>query len=336
MNDADLLWNLPAEPLGERDQRPPRVIAVVGPTATGKTALGIEIAERVGGEVINADALQVYRGMDIGTAKPTAEERARIPHHLIDILDPEERYSAGEFARRAQIAMEEIAGRGKWPIVVGGSGLYLKALLEGLSPMPPRDLKVREELELELATEGLPAMVEKLRQVDPPTAARLLSGDTQRVLRALEVERSSGRPLSAWIADQPMGQEPLPALKIGLTLPRKLLYDRIDQRVDLMEKAGWVQEIRELLEAGHSASAPAFQAIGYRQLIRYLRGKWSLTEALSDTMRTTRRFAKRQITWFRKEHGLHWIPAQRLEPRLSQILSEISPIGDRRGSHGET
>jgi tRNA dimethylallyltransferase len=296
------------------------VLAIVGATATGKSALGMALAERLGGEIVNADALQVYRGFDIGTAKPGPEERRRVPHHLIDVLEPHERYSAGEFARRARQAIAEIQGRDRVPIVVGGSGLYLRALFEGISPIPPGDPQVRRELRRRLEAEGLPALVAELARTDPATAARLAPGDTQRVLRALEVARVSGRPLSSWIAQQPFGIQRIAAVRIGLTLPRGILYDAIARRVARMVQAGWVEEVAGLLAKGLAPDLPAFQAIGYRQLVRHVIGEWSLEHAIGETVRATRRFAKRQETWFRKEPDVTWFPAQDLEGRISDVL----------------
>ena len=308
----------------------PRVVAIVGPTAVGKSALALELAEAFAaegapGEIINADALQVYRGLDIGTAKPAAEEQRRVPHHLIDILDPEERYSAGQFAERAREAIDDIEGRGGTPIVVGGSGLYFRALFSGLSPIPPGDPKVRAELEERLAREGLEALQAELLTLDPATAERLGTGDTQRVLRALEVARVSGRPLSEWIARQPFGSRELPVTAVGLTLPRSILYDRIESRVARMFEAGWIDEVRELIERGISPESPAFQAIGYRQIAGYLRGLMNREEAMVDIARSTRRFAKRQLTWFRKEKKVCWfsIDKDNEGPSVSQIFGYI-------------
>ena len=187
------------------------VIVVLGPTATGKSALGMRLARHLDGEIVNADALQVYRGFDLGTAKPTAEDQAEIPHHLVDILDPDERYSAGEFAQRAREAIDDIRSRGRRPIVVGGSGLYLRALLEGISPVPPGDPEVRAALRERVETDGLPALYAELERRDPATAANLPPGDTQRILRALEVVEVSGTPLSEHVARRPYGEERLPA-----------------------------------------------------------------------------------------------------------------------------
>jgi tRNA dimethylallyltransferase len=302
-------------------------VAIVGATATGKSVLAMTLAEELGGEIVNADALQVYRGFDIGTAKPGAAERARVPHHLIDVLDPSEPWSAGEFARRAGQAIAEIQGRGRTPIVVGGSGLYLRALFEGMSPVPPSDPEVRGELRERLGREGLEALAAELARVDPATAERLAAGDTQRVLRALEVARVSGRTLSSWIAEQPFGTQRIAALRVGLTLPRVLLYDRISGRVARMVEEGWVEEVARLLALGLDPGLPAFQAIGYRQVVRHLEGGWSLDDAIADTVKATRRFAKRQETWFRREPDVNWFSAQDLDRRISHILEHVKHSG---------
>jgi tRNA dimethylallyltransferase len=312
---------------------PPPVLAIVGATATGKSALAMALAGEMDGEIVNADALQVYRGFDIGTAKPGPEERRRVPHHLVDILEPHERYSAGEFARRAHEAIAEIQGRGRTPIVVGGSGLYLRALFDGISPVPPGDPEVREELRRRLESEGLAALTAELARVDPATAARLARGDTQRVLRALEVARVSGRPLSSWIARQPFGTQRIAAVRVGLTLPRAILYDQIARRVARMVQEGWVEEVAGLLTRGLEPGLPAFQAIGYRQLVRHIVGEWSLEQAVGDTVQATRRFAKRQETWFRKEPDVTWFPAQDLERRTYDVLEHTKQSG-HGGAYG--
>lgn len=296
------------------------VLAIVGATATGKSALGMALAEALDGEIVSADALQVYRGFDIGTAKPSRADRERVPHHLIDVLDPHETWSAGEFARRAREAIAGIQERRRVAIVVGGSGLYLRALFEGISPVPPGDPEVRRELRARLAAEGLQGLREELARLDPQTAARLSAGDTQRVLRALEVARVSGRPLSAWIGEQPFGSQRIAAVRLGLTLPRSILYDQIADRVARMMEAGWKEEVAGLLQRGLSPRLPAFQAIGYRQLVCYLEGERSLEEAVAGIVRETRRFAKRQETWFRKEPEVIWFPAQDLERQIPGVL----------------
>ncbi|HEY2738970.1 MAG TPA: tRNA (adenosine(37)-N6)-dimethylallyltransferase MiaA [Thermoanaerobaculia bacterium] len=306
------------------------LLAVVGATATGKSALALALAAELGGEIINADALQVYRGFDLGTAKPSLAERERVRHHLIDILEPHERYSAGEFARRAKEAIAEIAARGAVPIVVGGSGLYLRALFEGISPVPPGDPVVRQRLRERLATEGLPALREELQAVDPETAERLAGGDSQRVLRALEVAAVSGEPLSAWISRQPFGAQRIAAVRVGLTLPRGILYDQIASRVARMVQEGWVEEVTRLLAQGLDPELPAFQAIGYRQLVRHLEGEWSFEQAVDETIRATRRFAKRQETWFRREPDVTWFAVKNLNRLIPRVLEHVKHRGPGR------
>lgn len=302
---------------------PPPVLAILGPTASGKSDLGMKVAAEVDGEIVNADALQVYRGFDIGTAKPTAEDRRAVPHHLLDLLEPEERFSAGEFARRGRAAIDAIRGRDRLPIVVGGSGFYLRALFEGLSPLPPANPELRALLADRAATEGSDTLHGELAGVDPATARRLAPADVQRVVRALEVALSTGRPLSQWIADRPAGHDPLPAVRIALTLPRALLYDRIASRVAGMVASGWVEEVRTLLDRGHDPGAPAFQAIGYRQIVRHLRGDWDLETAVADTVRATRRFAKRQLTWFRNEPEVRWLDPRQLSAGIPEVLELV-------------
>lgn len=288
----------------------PAVLAIVGPTAVGKSALAMAVAERAGAEIVSGDALQVYRGFDIGTAKPSLAERSRVPHHLIDVLDPTERFSAGRFATLARAALAEIARRGRPAVVVGGSGLYLRALLEGIAPLPPANPALRAELDRRLETEGLAALRSELVERDPATAARLGAADRQRILRALEVVLSTGRPLSSWLADRPFGLEPLPARRVGLTLPRTLLYDRIEARVRRMIDAGWLDEVRGLLARGVPREAPAFQAIGYAQWVRHLAGDLDHEDALRRIVVATRRYAKRQETWFRREADVEWRDAR--------------------------
>ena len=300
-----------------------RPLAIVGATCTGKSRLALALALRLDGELINADALQVYRGLDRGTAKPDAAARAAVPHHLLDILDPRQRFSAGEFARRARAAIEEIAARGRVPIVVGGSGLYLRALSRGLAAVPAVPEAVREALRGRLETEGLAVLRAELEALDPVTAGRVPPADRQRTLRALEVLAATGHPLSRWHDDAPP-EDRLDVLCVGLTLPRTLLYDRIASRAHAMLRGGWLDEIGDLLREGVPDSAPAFQAIGYRQLLRHLRGGCSLEEAMADTIRATRQYAKRQQTWFRRELVRAWfgsLDAERLEQDVIEYLS---------------
>ena len=304
-----------------------RILVIVGPTAVGKSEIGLRLAKWWDGEIVSADSLQAYRGFDIGTAKPTLEERAQIRHHLIDILEPDENFSAGEFARRAKVAIGEVEKRERLPIVVGGSGFYLRALLDGLNEIPTVRPGVRRDLRRRLEQEGLEALREELLELDPETAGNLLPGDTQRVLRALEVAISTGRPLAAWHSEAPPPGPGLDAVRVGLTLERGLLYDRIAHRVHRMVEAGWVGEVEELLRRGVSPREPAFQAIGYRELAAHLAGEISLEEAIEGTIRATRRFAKRQLTWFRKERDVSWFSAGDLEAASQEIKSFLSDQG---------
>ncbi len=303
------------------------IIAIVGPTASGKSSLGLALAEALGGEIVNADALQVYRGFDIGTAKPTRDERLRVPHHLVDILDPSERYSAGEFARRARAAIAEIAGRGRTAILVGGSGLYLRALWSGIAPLPPVNTVVRGELLERLEKDGLASLYSQLAVLDPATANRLGAGDTQRILRALEVALATGDTLTTWIARQPFGTEPVSMRKIGLTLPRGLLYDAIAARVAAMVDAGWLNEVRALLAGGVDRGSPAFQAIGYRDWLGFLDGEAGLEATQQKVVTLTRRFAKRQETWFRRETGVEWWDARASVECLKSLLQRPAVAG---------
>lgn len=308
-------------------------LLVLGATATGKSAVALALARSAGGEIVNADALQAYRGLDIGTAKPTAVERAQVPHHLFDVLDPRERFSAGEFARRARATIAGIAARGGWPIVVGGSGFYVRALVEGLSPLPPADERLRETLRRRAARQGAGVLYRELAVLDPAAASRLAPGDSQRIVRALEVTLSTGRPFSRWLAAPP-AEPRLVATKVGLTLPRLVLYDRIGARVRAMVDAGWLDEVTRLLREGVPPESPAFQAIGYRELVRCVRGECGLAQAVEDIVLATRRFAKRQETWFRRERGVHWVAAGDFAQAAADIRRLVDDVGPG-GAHDD-
>jgi tRNA dimethylallyltransferase len=304
----------------------PTTLAVVGPTCTGKSALALALARRLGGELVNADALQVYRGLDRGTAKPDAAARAAVPHHLIDILDPREPFSAGEFARRARAAIADIGARGRVAIVVGGSGFYLRALWRGLAPVPAVPREVRETLRRRLDAEGVEALYDELRRRDAELASRLAPSDRQRLIRGLEVLEATGRPLSSW-QREPEGAA-VSMIVLGLTLPRTLLYDRIATRAYAMLSGGWLDEIGQLLRDGVPESAPAFQAIGYRQLLRHVRGSCTVEHAMADTIRATRQYAKRQETWFRRERVAAWFRSpdlERIEHEAVEFLLQLAP-----------
>ena len=293
-------------------------LILTGPTACGKSALALDLAERIGGEILALDSMTVYRGLDIGTAKPSAAERARVPHHLVDVLDPWESLTVAWWLARAETACAEIAARGKRPIFVGGTPFYLKALLHGLFDGPPADAELRKALEAEAERDGNPALHARLATVDPKTAARLHPNDVRRVVRALEVHALTGKPISDWQQtwDTPAFAEsaaevPPPARipAAVLALPREALYDRINRRVGAMLEAGWLDEVRWLRALPHPLSREARQALGYRELLEYLEtgSEWAETVELIRTH--TRQFAKRQLTWFRHLSSLVSVPA---------------------------
>ena len=271
------------------------ILLILGPTAAGKSSLGLAVAEAVGAEIVSADSCAVYRGMDIGTDKPSAADRARVPHHLVDVADPRERFSAGEFARDAASAIVGIEARGRSALVVGGSHFYVAALLRGLFPAPPRDPEIRERYEAQWRRDAA-AVFARLQQVDPLAAAQIGAGDRQRIFRALEVYEVTGRPISShWKG----ALEAPPYRPLISVVYRDLdnLYARIDERVDRMFSTGLVEEVERLLDAGVPADAHALKAIGYRQVVDHLHGRCSISHAIADCKRSSRRFAKRQVAW---------------------------------------
>ncbi len=309
------------------------LIVILGPTAIGKTEVGILLAERMGGEIISADSSAVYRGLDIGSAKPTREEQRRVRFHLIDVADPGEVFTAAKFRELARQAIAEIQARGKRVLIVGGTGLYVRVLLHGFSlAPPPADPDVRARWKAEVERVGAPALHEQLKQIDPIAAERIHPNDAVRITRAFEVYEMTGVPISHW---QQHAETELPALKIGLTLPREMLYQRIDQRVDAMIQQGMLQEVQLLLQKGYNSDQPALKGLGYRHLFRYIQGHIDWDEAVRLWKRDTRRFAKRQITWFRKEPGIHWIDASQGSESTTQLayalLMEQGGLNDAEG-----
>ncbi|MBB6366189.1 tRNA dimethylallyltransferase [Xanthomonas sacchari] len=293
--------------------RRPRAIALMGPTASGKTAAAIALAERYGGEIVSVDSALVYRGLDIGAAKPDAAERARVPHHLLDLRDPWQPYSAAEFAADARAALEAIVARGRLPILAGGTGLYFQALLEGLAPMPAADPQLRAALAARAQAEGWAALHAELQRVDPLAAQRIRPGDAQRIQRALEVHRLSGRPISAWQADPGPPRLPLRVLKLVLApAERAVLHGRIEARFDAMLEQGFLEEVRALRALpGMQAVAqplalPAVRAVGYRQAWEYLDGVGDAADFRARAIAATRQLAKRQFTWLRGEQDARW------------------------------
>jgi tRNA dimethylallyltransferase len=282
----------------ERDAELPGVLVIAGPTAVGKTGFALQLAEYLNAEIVSADSRQVYRRMNVGTAKPTETERLRVPHHLVDDLEPDEPFSAGAFARSATAHIQDIVARGRIPLVVGGSTLYLHALLHGLAEIPPVDLAVRERMQARLASEGADVLFEELRCLDPASAARMDASKTQRLVRALEVYHGTGAPLSSYF-----DAHHSPAFHfttLVLERERAVLHARIDARVHEMMESGLVDEVRGLLRAGLDPAINALQSIGYREPVAYLQGQISENEMVRLIKRNTRRYARRQMTWFRR------------------------------------
>jgi tRNA dimethylallyltransferase len=282
----------------------PPVVAVVGPTASGKSDLGVALARELGGEVVNADSMQLYRGMDVGTAKLRVAERGGVPHHLLDVWDVRETASVAEYQRLARAAVDGVRGQGSAALLVGGSGLYARAVLDEMD-FPGTDAEVRARLEAELAAVGAGALHARLAEVDPAAAAAILPSNGRRIVRALEVVEITGEP---FVASLPEQRPVYPAVQIGLDVPRPELDARIDLRVERMWAAGLVDEVRRLSEVGLRQGRTAARALGYAQVLRFLDGDCTEEEALVETQRATRRFARRQDTWFRRDERIVWIP----------------------------
>jgi tRNA dimethylallyltransferase len=301
----------------------PLAVVLVGPTGSGKTALTVELAERFGGEIVSCDSVAVYRGMELGTAKPTAEDRARALHHLIDVVEPDRAFTAGEYSRRARAALREIAGRGRLPIVSGGTGLYLRALTEGLFAAPERQQGLRARLQRSVersrrrgAEDWLHRLLERL---DPVSAGRIHAHDTAKLIRAIEVCLAARKPLS-----EVMGRDPLTGfrlLRMGLNPPRKALYERLNQRAAAMFAAGLVDETRGLLE--RYGPVKALDSLGYRQALAVLAGRLSYEAGVEAAQQGHRNYAKRQMTWFRREPEVHWLEGFGDEAEIVRAAEEL-------------
>lgn len=283
-----------------------KIIVLCGPTAGGKTKLAIALAKRFNGEIISADSGQVWRELDIGTAKPTPEDRRHIPHHLIDVVTPGEHFDVSHYCALADKAIFDIARRGKIPFVVGGTGMYLRVLLYGLCEAPKQDPKLRKKLEERIKKEGSEKLYQELKKSDPALAEKISPNDKTRVIRGLEVYELTGTPLSAFQEEHKLQKPRYDALQIGLSFDRAVIRERIDKRVDWMIANGWGEEVRELLKF-YSAASQAFKTIGYRQIIDHLRGKMSLEEAVAAIKKQTKAYAKRQMTWFKADTSILWM-----------------------------
>jgi tRNA dimethylallyltransferase len=299
----------------------PKVVIILGPTAVGKSALALDLATGVGGEIVNADSQQVYRYMDIGTGKPSDSERKGVRHHLIDVVNPDEEFNAALFRKLASAAVEEIQGRKKNPLVCGGTGLYLKALTQGLFTGPGQDPEIRRSLDEEISQNGLRAVYQRLVAIDRTVTATIHPNDRQRIIRAIEVYESTGRPLSHWQKEHSFSEDPFEVLKIGLVRERAELYEHIDRRSERMIKDGLLEEVQGLVARGFALTLKPLRSVGYRQMGALIEGKVALAEAVEEMKRETRRLAKRQLTWFRGDEAIRWYHPEKQRQEIFQAVN---------------
>jgi len=298
-----------------------KILTILGPTASGKTKVSLEIADKINGEIISADSRQVYRYMDIGTAKPTPEERSRIPHHLLDVVDPDEYFSAADYSNKSLRAIKEVLSRGKEPIVVGGSGLYLRALFKGFFKGPGRDEKLRQQLKEKADKFGAELLYRELKEKDPEAAEKIGPHNLARIIRALEVFELTGEKISYLQKKGEYPSKEFEFIKIGLELDREKLYQRIDQRVEYMICSGLIDEVKSLKIKGYDNLLVPMRTFGYQEILQYLEAKISLEEAKSKIKQNTRHYAKRQLTWFKKEENISWLNAEK--KYLSECILKI-------------
>jgi tRNA dimethylallyltransferase len=300
-----------------------RLVVILGPTASGKSALGIRLAEELGGEILACDSTQVYRHFDIGTAKvPPAEQRG-IPHHLVDLVEPDEIFTAGDYRRQAIDVLDSLRRRRRLPILTAGTGLYLRALLEGLADAPTRSDELRERLRKKARHKAPEYLHRLLARMDPETAARIAPRDTQKIIRALEIRVLARKPVGQIHRSGRAGLQGYRVVKIGLLPPRAALYARINARVQAMIESGWLDEVRKLIAADVPPDAKPFQFIGYSEMRKYVEGGVTLETATKQIQQATRRFAKRQITWFRKEPAVQWLRGFGDDPEISVAALEV-------------
>lgn len=312
----------------ESKKKPPPLLVIAGPTATGKSEAAVQVAEAVGGEVVSADSMLVYRHMDIGTAKPTRKEMRGIPHHLISIIEPDEEYSVAIYQKQAREVIAAIQARGRLPVLAGGTGLYIRAVIDPYDFTDAnRDESLREALLKEAENNGAETLHKRLAEVDGLSAAKLHPRDTRRVIRALEVYYLTGKPISSYQEIKEHAAPLYDLVFLGLSMPREKLYRRIEQRVDAMLEKGLPDEVRGLLEAGYSPSLASLQGLGYKEIIAWLIGEVSWPRAVELLKRNTRRFAKRQLTWFRRDERIKWLevdPSVGLQPAVREIINIIN------------
>ena len=301
----------------------PKLVIIVGPTGAGKSEVALDVALEVNGEILNADSQQVYRYMNAGTGKPTAEQRQKVPHHLIDIVDPDEEFNAALFRERALHCAQEIWSKKKKGILCGGAGLYIRALTHGLFLGPGRNPEIRKGLEREAEGKGPDFLYERLKQADPAVTSWIHPNDRQRIIRALEVFEATGKKMSQWQQEHGFKESPFETLKIGLNRDRAELYDLIDRRCDKMIADGLVNEVKGLLDKGYSLDLKALQSVGYRHVGLYLSGSKSLEEAVQLMKRDTRHLAKRQLTWFRSDKEIRWFHPEKERERILSAVKEF-------------
>ena len=297
----------------------PKVIVICGPTASGKTALSIELAKKINGEIISSDSMQIYKAMDIGTAKPSKEEMQDIPHHLLDFVEPNQRYSVAEFKKDAEKAIEEILAKGKTPIVVGGTGLYVDSLIYGIEYQDIElDEKYRQELENRVEKEGLAKLYEEAKQIDPQAIEKISSNDKKRILRILEIYKSTGKTKTQQEIESRKNGVKYDYKVFAINWERELLYERINKRVDIMIKQGLIQEVEQLLQK-YDEFPTAMQGLGYKEVVEYLQGKTTYEEMIEKIKMETRRYAKRQMTWFKKNKQTIWIGHKDLQRIMEEV-----------------
>jgi len=308
---------------------PDWLVVICGPTAVGKTDVSIKVAEQLSGEIVSCDSMQVYKYMDIGTAKPSIIQRETVPHHLIDVVTPDEDFNVAKFQELAEAAISDITSRGRIPVLVGGTGLYIKAVVDGfLFPWEGASDEIRESLEEEAAQKGSNVLHARLEEVDPQAARKIHPNDARRIIRALEVYVTTGRPISEmWREGRRKKKARFDRLvMVGLVRERPILYERIDRRCDQMIELGLVEETRKLLEQGYSGTLTSGQALGYKEIVRHLEGKCSLDEAVELIKRDTRRYAKRQLTWFRTDPRIEWLDMGLFEAKEEAARSIMALI----------
>lgn len=306
----------------------PDIIVVCGPTGIGKTSTTIKLAKAFGGQIISADSMQIYKYMDIGTAKPTPQEVAEVAHHIVDIVEPDEDFDAAKFAEHADKIIDRFVRAGITPFVAGGTGLYIKSLVDGLFRAIPANQGVMDRLTREIEEKGVGELYDRLQTLDPDAAGKIHINDTFRIIRALEVYETTGKTISKHHAEHNFGDRKYRVLKIGLDMEREVLYERINRRVDIMLEEGLLDEVKQLLERGYSSSLKAMKSLGYRHMVEYINGEKDWDEAVRTLKRDTRRYAKRQLTWFRADSEVVWVETGKTDKMIEVVKRFLNRQSD--------